>query len=142
MAGKRRSVFAEQRYALAKRNTESALAKIINTAEGHKALDLPAGHQSYRILLQQAQKEIVKLQNKATKLGLDAPDYSLVAAKVPQLKSLEDMAKGTVTPQVGLPAKIVGGGIAGMLIATIITIIIAYCHDLYVVLTHLSWLPK
>ena len=141
MAGTGRSVFAELRFKLAKRSTEQELARLINTMEGHKAADLPAGSRSYKILHNDAQQSIERLQRKAQSLGLEGPSYAEVSAKVPQLRALDNMANGS-GQQAGMAIKIVGGGIGLMLVITILTVLAAYCHNLYAVLTHLSWVPK
>lgn len=134
MLGLRRSVsgfITEQKSAAAKRGLENELLRIVNLVEGHKTQGLPPGHLYYKLLEKRAKCAIVHYQDKIEQLGLPRPLFQDVAMSVPALKEIEDLASGeaqsNVVPKVGI-----GVMLAGM----IGTVVIAGCHNLYLVLTH------
>ncbi len=106
------------------RSLSNYLAGIIDKMEGHKAVDLPAGHEYYKILLKQANSAI------GTYCQRYQLSYDDVAVGVPKLRELKTLAEGE--PQSGKPVAV---GITAIIGCVAATILAAGCHNLNVFLT-------
>jgi len=108
-----------------RRTLSSNLAEVIDKMEGHKAVDLPAGHEYYKLLLKQANAVIGTYCNRYQ------ISYDDVAVGVPKVRELRTLADGV--PESGRIASVGFIAIIGSVAATVLA---AGCHNLYLYLTH------
>ena len=118
------------RYSMAKRGLEGELTNLISTAEGHKAADLPAGHEYYNRLQEKVGDAIGKFNTKAHELGGRPLSVDEVATNVPALRIIKELADGKEGG-----SAVVRVGIGSVFVAIIGTLVVAMLHNLYLFLT-------
>jgi hypothetical protein len=126
----------KQRVAFAKKTLEGNLREIVDLTQGHKATGLPPGHEYYQRLQNRSLDSIMNYQKRCEELGTLAPTREEIAVGVPMLTELNNLASGCDT-KAQKTGELVGKLIAATFFGgTVLTMVLAIWHDLYLMLTH------